>query len=154
MLMKLTTGDDLPLTLGRKVVKPAPVDISLDLSCGDDSVAVAWVEHPAAGFADRKHPAAAQQIDPLLDLVEKIRQSLFGRWRDLPVTYVSAICVSMLAGVELSSSHLKTIYNNSDAEVSGWTKDGWEFSIAPMAQANRLDDGTWELAPIEPRFLQ
>jgi hypothetical protein len=52
MLMRLTPGDDLPTTLGRKV---EPVEITFDLGCDEP---VRWVEHPAASAEDRKHPSA------------------------------------------------------------------------------------------------
>jgi hypothetical protein len=55
MLMRLTPGDDLPTTLGRKV---EPVEITFDLGCDEP---VRWVEHPAAGFTDRKHPSAPKR---------------------------------------------------------------------------------------------
>ena len=55
MLMKLTPGDDLPLKLGER--RPRIDELTFTLP-GPDCGGVRWIEHPAAGFTDRKHDAA------------------------------------------------------------------------------------------------
>jgi hypothetical protein len=53
--MKLTVGDELPLKLGERVPRPdEPVALPEVLDCGG----VLWIEHPAAGYTDRKHDSA------------------------------------------------------------------------------------------------